>query len=161
MIFIRSQALDNMSDDPCVLDGVLVSASDPAAATAIDALSETARHGQSWTGGSTRITNGPAAVAIRIDTGERDDAGRPSPVVALIDRGWLKDLDGAVDGIAAFTRLLHRTIDVDRLSADLRCWRDLGKARSGRLARVGRRFLRRWKALAAPLRRRSRRWGRR
>ena len=127
MIFIRAQALDNLSEDPCVVNGRIVHASDPTAAPAMRALADTMRHGRTATSGSTQITESKTAVAIKIRTDKRDVAGRPASVVALLGRERLDDIDATVCAIADYTSLLDRAIDVATISADLRHWRGRGK----------------------------------
>lgn len=139
MIFVRSQALDNASDDMCVLDGQLLNTTAPDAVNAIRLLSKTRQQGRAATEGLTEITTGALAIAVKVDTGDVDQAGRKAPVMAVFDRAELHDLASVVDHIAGYTEMLDRRIDPVALRADLGRWHDSGKAKGGRLSRLRRR----------------------
>lgn len=138
MIFLRSQALDNLSEDLCVLDGELMSASDPSAASAIALLSAIMRRGRTRVEGSTRITKGRDAIAINVATGERDVGGRPAPVIAVIDRSLLDDIEGIAETISVYARMIKRSVNSALLATDLHRWRSRGKSRGGRSSTTGR-----------------------
>jgi hypothetical protein len=152
---VRTQALDNASGDQCVLDGILLDATAPEAAAAMQLLSETRRHGQTTTEGTTEITNG-AGIAVKVRTSDVDSAGRHAPVMAVFDRSRLNDFDAVMTDLVQYTEMLGRTIDQEALTADLTRWRGSGKATGGRLSRLRRRIYRvarrKWAALARRLR---------
>lgn len=147
MIFVRAQALDNLSEDPCVLAGQVVNAADPAAARTLSELSRTMLQGRPSEAGSTQIIVGPYATAFKIDTGDRDVGGRVAPIIALTDSDWERDIAGTAQAIAECARLINRTVDAVRLASDLDSWSRLGKLR---------RFIRRiWRGMRKRLRRQS------
>ena len=119
MIFIRAQALDNTSEDLCVLDGELMDAASAVASPGMALLSETVRNGREFTESAYRITSGPRGVAVKIPTDRIDTLNRRAGAVAVFSRDHLNDLHGTAASIAEGAGKLGRPVAADHLGAAL------------------------------------------
>jgi hypothetical protein len=137
MIFVRTQALDNVSNDQCVLDGELLDAASLAASPGMALLSDTVRDGRAYVEAGYEITSGRGCIVVKLPTAEVDSIGRRASAVAVFSRDELADLRFAADVIADYAGRLDRTVDSKPLALALVSWDGQGKAH-GPLHRVGR-----------------------
>ncbi len=142
-MLILSQALDNASEDDCVLGGVRMPASAPEARSEIARLFDVVGSGTARPFGATQVTQDGPTIAVKVSALTRDQLGRSSPLYILLDDEPPARLDHLSRDVMKAAQLLGRQLDGAALEADLKLWAAAGKAHRGHRFRRLRRLIHR------------------
>lgn len=142
-MFIQSQALDNKSEDLYVLDGEVVTQSDPRTYAWIRIAARVRPATVAGSAGAARATWDDGHIAVEFRAAELDSLGRPATVLVLMTDEELSGAtgDALASEIMTWSEQIQRTLDPSTL---LRALADLPvpKVPGGLLRRLLIRFLR-------------------
>jgi hypothetical protein len=124
-LFVKSQALDNISPDLCVIDGVILEARALEVRPHLARIAEICIEGKESREGSTRFWQHKDDVAIEICTMDVDEAGRAAPLLAMFDWASARDAPRDLAGeLTVLAQSINRHVEPDRLARDLIMWVD-------------------------------------